>query len=106
MFNSDDEIYQSINKLLIEQFGFPKKLSYETKINELAGDDAIEFIEEFSKKYNVDMSEFRFDDYFGPELGFNPIYYLLCLIFARHKLRYIPITVRDLVEIVKKQKWS
>lgn len=107
MVHLNDETYLSIRSMLIKQFGFSEKLSYETIINkEIDGDDALEFIETFSAKYNVDMSGFRFDDYFGPELGFNPIYYLLCMIFARHKLKRIPITVRDLVEIAKKHKWS
>jgi hypothetical protein len=36
------------------------------------GTDAVEFMEAFSKEFNVDMSEFEFDKHFGPE-GFSPL---------------------------------
>jgi hypothetical protein len=107
MYESNDEIFKSIKSFLIERYAFQENLTYETIINKaIDGDDALEFIEAFSKKYNVDMSKFEFDNYFAPEAVFNLAYSFFCLLFARHKLKRIPITVRDLVEIAKKHKWS
>jgi len=61
-----------------------KSLSLETRIGEdlgVDGDDAVELLEEYSKRFSVDISNFSFDDYFGPEVGFNPFYFL-CNLFS------------------------
>jgi acyl carrier protein len=74
------------------------------------GTDAMEFMEAFSKEFDVDMSEFEFDSHFGSE-GFSPVdvfYLLYCLlgrIFKKDLSGLIPITLRDLVSAAKAKKW-
>ena len=71
----------------------------------LDGNDALEFMEAFRDKFGVDMSEFKFSEHFGPEAGLNPFYYIYCLLFARDKLRKLPITLDDLAEAAKNKRW-
>ncbi len=53
----------------------------------ITGDDAYEMIEKFSKKYMIDISNFRFDQYFSPEvptlstLLLLPFYVLMLITF-------------------------
>ncbi len=76
------------------------------------GDDAVEFMEAFSKEFDVDMSEFEFDKHFGPE-GFGPVdlFYILFSLVGRifrkdfDLLGHISITLRDLVSAAKAKKW-
>ena len=74
------------------------------------GIDAVEFMEAFSKEFNVDMSEFEFDKHFGPE-GFSPldlfdiVYCWLGRIFKKDLSGDIAITLRDLVSAAKAKKW-
>jgi len=47
-----------------------KKLLRETCLEAdlgMTGDDAFEFLEDFSKKFNVDLSDFKIQEYFAPE---------------------------------------
>ncbi len=84
----------------------------------LDGDDAVEFFENFSEQFDVDLSEFEIYKYFGPEwypphvLLLLPLY--IGLYFIRHylfgkvnrKLGFIPITIADLLMAAKTKKWQ
>ncbi len=101
----------TLNKIkdFVSEFSCTKrdKLSENTTLYPnlgIGGDDAAEFLEVFSDKFSVDMSEFKFSKYFGPE-GCNPFSSLYCILFARDKLKKTPITLRDLVEAVENKKW-
>jgi hypothetical protein len=67
------------------------------------GDDAIEFFEEFAAEFDVDLSAFVFDKYFGPEGGFLPAE-LLSL--ARKRTPKEPITIARLVAAAEAGRWS
>ncbi len=79
----------------------------------LDGTDAEEFMEAFSKEFNVDMSEFEFDSHFGPEAPpklTTLVRYLYCRLVGGDPSRLvdtelIPITLRDLVSAAKAKKW-
>lgn len=66
----------------------------------LTGDDAVEFILDFSRKFNVDISNFVISDYFSNE-AFNFIG--LIINFFKHKEVVIKkaLTVDDLVRIIE-----
>ncbi|MDR2637746.1 MAG: DUF1493 family protein [Zoogloeaceae bacterium] len=52
-----------------------KQIDGGTRINwdlGVDGDDGLDLVIEFGKKFNVDISNFPFDDYFGPEAGMTP----------------------------------
>ena len=68
------------------------------------GDDAWEFLDAFKDAFEVDMSGFDFDLYFGSEGFFLPLY-LYWLLFDRRKLRSIPVTLADLAVSAEAKKW-
>ncbi|PXX41537.1 DUF1493 family protein [Undibacterium pigrum] len=37
------------------------------------GDDALEFMQEFSRRFHVDLAQFVHSDYFGAEAASNPL---------------------------------
>lgn len=103
----DNAIYKEVRALVAKYRSIKEdRLSEDTDIFKLGmdGDDAREFMEVFAKEFGVDMSEFEFSKHFGPE-GFNPVSFLYCLLFARERLRRLPITLGDLTEAAKTKKW-
>ena len=69
------------------------------------GMDGYELMERFRERFAVDMSEFQFGLHFGLE-GCEPLTLLCRLVFDRAGLKYVPITVNDLVEAVERGKWQ
>ena len=67
----NDEIFGKIKLLVEQQMGRYKKPLLRTTTLEkdlgMSGDDAVEFILEFSKLFNVDISKFEIGKYFYPE---------------------------------------
>jgi hypothetical protein len=52
----------------------------------ITGDDGIELIFNYSKQFNVDVTDFKFDKYFHPEPG----------VFNTFKKTILPIRINDL----------
>ncbi len=65
------------------------------------GDDAGEFMDEYFALFQIDASEFKFQNFFGEE-GFT--FSGLINLFKKDTL--IPITVGHLLECAKKRKWE
>jgi hypothetical protein len=60
-----------------------KRIDGKTRINfdlGVDGDDGFDLIIEFGKKFDVDVSNFQFGDYFGPEAGINPFAVLMAIL--------------------------
>lgn len=64
------------------------------------GDDAIELIQDYSKKFNVSLDDFRIDKYFGSE-GSSLIHFIVELITKKSQKSMPRLTVEDLIEGVK-----
>lgn len=98
-----------VKNLIVEELGVrPEKLAPGTRIMHDLGADGIDgwdLIERFRERFGVDMSEFKFDRHFGAE-GCDPFMYLYCVLFARDRLKFVPITVDDLVEAVERGRWQ
>lgn len=66
-----DEIFERIKSLVVKQMGrYRKPLTRETCLEKdlgMTGDDAFEFIRDFSKQFDVDISKFEMRKYFMPE---------------------------------------
>jgi hypothetical protein len=80
------------------------KLNANTRISEdlgLEGDDADDFMQAFSKKFNVDLANFNFDEYFASE-GFDPFRLLAYLIGIK---KYKSITLSDLERAARNKRW-
>jgi hypothetical protein len=67
------------------------------------GDDAEEFMTKFAQEFGVDLSAFKFNRYFGPEAGFNPLLWPFYKLAG--KLPIVDIHVRDLVQAAREGKW-
>jgi len=63
------------------------------------GDDASDLLERFSKEFNVDISNFKFNDYFGSEVSF-----VFKLFFPFSKKSFKKLTVQDLIIAAEKGK--
>ena len=78
------------------------EISMETSINKdlgLYGEEAVEFLDDFSKSFNVDIRQFDFDKYFRPEMD-------AITRFMRKKVgmekEQLPLYISDLAEAIKK----
>ena len=102
-------IEEQVKSLLVEELGAKReKLHPNARImHDLGADgmDGWDLMERFRERFAVDMSEFQFGRHFGPE-GCDPFTLLYCLVFDRDKLKYVPITVNDLVEAAERGKWQ
>ena len=77
------------------------------------GDDAVDLMEEFSKRFNVDLKTFAIGEYFGGE-GLPPtfLFHWLIIILKRlfgknaHEAAGLkPLSVARLVEAAEKKRW-
>ncbi len=68
------------------------------------GDDADFFMMEFAVEFNIDMSDFRFSDYFLHET-IIPFGYWYYKYFDKKFGKKIEFGLDHLVEVVKKGKW-
>lgn len=100
--------FEEICQFVVEQrweYDFP--LTRETTLRKdlsLGGDDAAEFIENYGKRFKVDLNKFIFDNYFPPEGDFI-LRKIIGVLFSKKDPDYIPITLGDLEEAAKKGKW-
>lgn len=71
------------NLALLKQFIEEQHFLYKTEIEEatllerdlrITGDDAVEFILAFAKRFNVDVSNFKMDEYFEAEGILGPFF--------------------------------
>ncbi len=60
----------------------------------LDGDDASDLLQEYSEKFNVDISNFPYTEYFCSE-GFNPFAMLINIFYPK---RYKSLTIKDLMK--------
>jgi hypothetical protein len=69
----------------------------------LWGDDAFEFIEAYTKEFNVDLSEFDMKKYFPPE-GDVILPAIMRALRLKKEPEYFPLTLGDLEGGIKKGK--
>lgn len=67
----NDEIFENITNFIeLQRWKYPFGLNKTTKIEKdlgITGDEAVEFILAFGKKFNVDVSNFMAEEYFDSE---------------------------------------
>lgn len=93
----NNEIFEKVKSFIVEIRGNYKiNLDQETQLEKdlkITGDDASEFMEDFSMKFNVDISNLNLDEYFASEGTFS----LYKLIFSGRKTGKKTMTIGDLV---------
>lgn len=113
---TDEELYNAVVGFVAYQLCMkPKELSPTTRIFHDAGcdgDDGVELIEAFAKRFEVDMCGFDITRHFASEGPGFLLVWLYWLIFDRQKItananlvRKIPITVSDLFEAAKSKRF-
>jgi acyl carrier protein len=63
---------------------------------DIDGDDAFEFIKEYEREFNVDISSFKYKEYFGPEGLVTPLTIIWRLIVGGKKSK--ELTFKDLID--------
>jgi acyl carrier protein len=66
-----DEVFEELRNFVSEFSGYdPAEINRDTRLLvdlSIYGDDAADLLMAFSKKFHVDVSQFRIDEYFGSE---------------------------------------
>jgi hypothetical protein len=92
----DAEIFNKIKSFVVEVRGKYKiEFTRETQMEKdlkITGDDALEFFEEFGKRFKVDVQNLELSKYFAPEGSFS----LYKLIFTGRETGRKEITLGDL----------
>jgi hypothetical protein len=114
MHEMDETIFNKVRDFTVSELWPIKcKITPDTRIAHdfgVAGLDGYDYMEAFSKKFDVDLTDFNWGYYFGPEQGISPISLILYLYLKirgnRENSCNLPsITIGHLVECVQKGKW-
>lgn len=95
--------YNEEIKDLVYCYGFELKNDIDKNIEwdlNLTGDDAEEFLEEYAKRFNVDMSQFQIQKYFHSE-PMNFLFWIKKIVGIRNKEK---LTFRDLLNGIEQGK--
>jgi Protein of unknown function (DUF1493) len=97
-----------LRTFISEQTGHnTEKILQESRINfdfKIDGDDADDFMQAYSKEFNVDLSEFDFEKYFNTE-GTDPIIGFFIWLFRSNRTPKSALYVKDLLLAVDTKKW-
>jgi acyl carrier protein len=85
----------------------PGKITQSTSINldlGVDGDDGVELISSFGKTFAVDVSDFPYSKYFGPEAShpFGLLGTAMRVLFRRKTADLEPLYVRDLMNMIER----
>lgn len=112
MESDNDPIVQQLKIMISENRGIPlQKLRLEDTLFQdlgMYGDDALEFLVEYAKTFEIDMTGFDFSKYFRSEgwsWGDSSETAIWLSKSYRWSLNYTPITILDIIRIAKKKKW-
>lgn len=107
------ELLNEVKAFVGEYWGEPKtQLSAETSINDdlgMDGDDGLEFMDAFSRRFAVDLGTFPYDNYFGPEAPATPISIIASTIRRLRTGKWTdlsPLTLRQLAEAAENGSWE
>ena len=98
-----DTSLQEKLKALIFKYTYKKHITLETSINKdlcIEGDDAIDFLNEFATLFQVDITQFSFDEYFYNEGELSMIWFLKWFKVNSKK----PMPLYRLMEAIDKKK--
>ena len=106
------ELLKQVRAFVAEYWSEPEsRLFAETSVNcdlGMDGDDGVEFMDAFSVRFNVDLTEFPHDKYFGPEASATPISFIHASIRRLTTGRWTnlsPLTLRQLAVAVENGRW-
>ena len=94
----NDDILNQLITMVYEKVGIRKPITRETCLEKdagITGDDAVEFLLYYSKKYNVDLTGFDIRKYFTPE-GDTILPMIIRMFTGKKELKEKELTVGDL----------
>lgn len=93
----EKKAFEEIKQFILrERWHYDFEITSETSLQDdlkIFGDDASEILTKFCIEFNVDYSDFKFDDYFHPEVSWND--------FFVKKKKYKKLTIGHLVKAVQ-----
>ena len=105
------DIEQQVRKFVSDFWGVKlERLKPETRLEKdlgMTGLDGLDFLEKFSERFNIDMTECDPSKHFGPE-GCNPLLLLLSLLYKpawMENLDRYPVTIDHLVRVAETKWW-
>jgi acyl carrier protein len=107
MTPANDDIEARLTKWIAESLRVaPENISMSTSVNldlGVDGDDGVDFIRSFGGRFGVDVSDFPYSRYFGPEASdpFGFFRTVLRLLLQRKSSDVQPLRVSELVSLVK-----
>ena len=102
--NSTEEIIEFISQSLsipLNKITKTASLFHDLGID---GDDAIDFLNEFSHTFGVSLSQFRFNEYFGPEGSATPWGFIKEIVTKSSFTQKKRLEVKDLIQAVSTGK--
>lgn len=106
------ELLNDVIAFVAEYWDEPKsRLFAETSINNdlgMDGDDGLEFMQAFSRRFAVDLGRFPHDNYFGGEAAATPISIIASMIrwlTTGKSTKLSPLTLRQLALAVENGSW-
>lgn len=106
------ELLNEVIAFVAEYWAEPKsQLFAETSINNdlgMDGDDGLEFMQAFSRRFAVDLGTFPHDNYFGAEAAATPISIIALTIqwlTTGKSTTLSPLTLRQLATAVENGRW-
>ena len=104
----DKDVLDRVTRMVARFAGCPTdKLNGETVLEAdlgITGDDASEFLEAYSRDFEVDLSGFEFYRHFDAE-GWNPFAGFLTRLRRGEKLRHVPVTIALLARAAEERQW-
>lgn len=108
----NNELLEEVKWFVAEFWHEPKaRLSAATSVNDdlgIDGDDGVEFMLAFGRRFGVDLSRFPHAKYFGPEESAHPLSMIRGIIRRLTTERWSdlsPLTLRDLTEAATNRSW-
>ena len=105
----DISIEEQVKSFVAQQTAYRiDKISMSTLLHKdlgVDGDDAVELLENFSEKFQVDLSAFELDRYFRGEVSFDPFVWFAAMLSRTAVCDLEPLTVQDLVNSAKAKRW-
>ncbi len=97
------QIISDITRIEPDRFSDESSLFHDFGV---AGLDGAEVLEAIGRDFGLDMSEVDWSRYFGPELPYNPIYHLWCVIRGRRlDADIVELRISDLRRSIAEGRW-
>jgi|GEM_PF-3396790 len=101
----DHLLYEELYSFIKREIGF--KINQDTvffKDLDLNGDDADEFMLNLKDQFDIDLTNFKLDEYFIDEY-YIPFQYLFEKWFQKEKIKRKEFHLKHFIQILKKKKW-